>query len=189
MHQRPSFADSYALGWCAGQQEESRMFDPELESFKTSIDLRAYAASQGYVLDRKESWRGSVVMRHAGGDKVIIKRDADGHYVYFSVRDDSDHGTIIDFAQHRLQLSLGDLRKQLRPWIGTPPLPVPAFPILHKTSKDRLRVETEFAKMQDALRHPYLENERALPAALLACERFVGRIRIDVRGNAIFPHF
>jgi hypothetical protein len=64
------------------------MFDPELESFKTAIDLRAYAASQGYVLDRKESWRGSAVMRHAGGDKVIIKRDADGHYVYFSVRDE-----------------------------------------------------------------------------------------------------
>jgi hypothetical protein len=56
------------------------MFDPELESFKTSIDLRAYAASQGYVLNRKESWRGSAVMRHADGDKIIIKRDADHHY-------------------------------------------------------------------------------------------------------------
>lgn len=66
------------------------MFDPELESFKTSIDLRAYAANHGYELDPKESWRGSAVMRHAGGDKVIIKREADGHYVYFSVRDD-DH--------------------------------------------------------------------------------------------------
>ena len=41
------------------------MFDPELESFKTGIDLRAYAADQGYQLDRKESWRGSAVMRHA----------------------------------------------------------------------------------------------------------------------------
>ena len=94
------------------------MFDPELESFKTSIDLRAYAASEGYTLDRKESWRGSAVMRHANGDKVIIKRDADGHYVYFSVRDDRDHGTVIDFAQNRLRLSLGELRKTLRPWGG-----------------------------------------------------------------------
>jgi Toprim-like/Protein of unknown function (DUF3991) len=43
--------------------------------------------------------------------------------------------------------------------------------------------------MQDALRHPYLENERALPASLLGSERFAGRIRTDARGNAIMPHF
>jgi hypothetical protein len=60
---------------------------------------------------------------------------------------------------------------------------------MHKTSKDRLRVEAEFAKMSETGRHPYLENERSLPASLLESERFAGRIRIDARGNAIFPHF
>ena len=164
------------------------MFDPELESFKTSIDLRAYAASQGYVLDRKESWRGSAVMRHANGDKVIIKRDADGHYVYFSVRSDTDHGTIIDFAQHRLGLTFGALRKELRPWIGKSAEVLP-YPPLPTTTKDKMRVETTYARMQDAPRHPYLENDRAIPAALLQSDRFAGRIRIDKRGNAVFPHF
>ncbi len=43
--------------------------------------------------------------------------------------------------------------------------------------------------MQDAPRHPYLENERALPASLLEAERFAGRVRMDARGNAVFPHF
>src|SRR5579872_3982654 len=80
--------------------------------------LEPRGASQGYVLDRKESWSGAAVMRHADGDKVIMKRDTDGHYVYFSVRNDGDCGTIIDFAQQRLRLSLGDFRKELRPWIG-----------------------------------------------------------------------
>jgi hypothetical protein len=164
------------------------MFDDELESFKR-IDLRAYAASQGYQLDKRESWRGSAVMRHPKGDKIVIKRGADGHYVYFSVRSDIDNGSIIDFVQHRDRVSLGVVRKILRPWIGLPPVPVPAFPALHKTSKDRMRVESEFAKMNDATRHPYLENERALPYSLLGSERFAGRIRIDARGNAIFPHF
>jgi len=164
------------------------MFDPELESFKTSIDLRAYAAGQGYVLDGKESWRGSAVMRHAGGDKVIIKRDADGHYVYFSVRDDADHGTIIDFAQNRLRLNFGALRKELRPWVGRPADDVP-YPPLLPTAKDRMRVETAYTRMQDASGHPYLENERAIPAALLRSDRFSGRVRIDARGNAVFPHF
>ena len=37
--------------------------------------------------------------------------------------------------------------------------------------------------------HPYLERERAIPAALLALDRFAGRVRIDDRGNAVFPHF
>jgi hypothetical protein len=164
------------------------MFDPELESFKTSIDLRAYAASQGYELDRKESWRGSAVMRHAGGDKVIIKRDGDGHYVYCSVRDDADHGTIIDFAQNRLKLNLGSLRKELRPWVGRQAETLP-YPPLVPTAKDRMRVETAYARMQDASRHPYLENERAIPAALLQSDRFAGRTRIDARSNAVFPHF
>ena len=164
-------------------------FDAELESFKVGVDLRAYAAAIGYQLDRAESWKGSAVMRHPNGDKIIIKRSAsDGHYVYFSVRRDDDNGSIIDFVQNRNRVSLGVVRKELRPWIGMPPVPVPSFPPLHKTNNDRIKVETEFAKMQDATRHPYLENVRALPPSLFLSERFVGRVRIDARGNAIFPH-
>ena len=160
----------------------------ELESFKTAIDLRAYAAEQGYQLDRKESWRGSSVMRHANGDKIVIKRGSDGHYVYFSVRQDNDNGSIIDFVQNRLRLSLGVVRKELRPWIGIQAIPSP-YPTLPKTAKDRIRVESEFARMQEAQSHPYLEKERAIPARVLQDARFAGRVRIDARGNAVFPHF
>ncbi|HEX4065909.1 MAG TPA: DUF3991 and TOPRIM domain-containing protein [Acidobacteriaceae bacterium] len=165
--------------------------DAELGSFKTNIDLRAYAAAQGYQLDRKASWRGTSVLRHpASNDKIIVKRGMDGHYVYFSVRDDRDNGSIIDFVQFRQGLSLGAVRKELRPWIGQPPVPVPAFPVLHKTEKDRMKVEAAYEKMRDATDgHPYLERRRALPASLLMDERFAGRIRIDARGNAVFPHF
>ncbi|HTT83338.1 MAG TPA: DUF3991 and TOPRIM domain-containing protein [Rhizomicrobium sp.] len=165
--------------------------DAELDSFKTNIDLRAYAASQGYQLDRKASWRGTSVLRHpASNDKIIVKRGMDGHYVYFSVRDDRDNGSIIDFVQFRQGLSLGAVRKELRPWIGQPPVPVPSFPVLHKTEKDRMKVEAAYEKMRDATDgHPYLERRRALPASLIADERFAGRIRIDGKGNAVFPHF
>jgi hypothetical protein len=167
------------------------MFDAELESFKTNIDLRAYAAGQGYQLDAHASWRGTSVMRHAvSHDKVIIKRGVDGHYVYFSVRDDRDNGSIIDFVQHRQGMSLGAVRKELRPWIGQPPIPIPVFPALQKTEKDRMKVEAAFARMQDVTDgHPYLERERALPASLLAQPRFAGRVRMDDKGNAVMPHF
>jgi hypothetical protein len=43
--------------------------------------------------------------------------------------------------------------------------------------------------LSNALRHPYLEHERLLPASLLSSPRFAGRVRIDGRGNAVFPHF
>ena len=86
-------------------------------------------------------------------------------------------------------MTIGTVRKELRPWIGQAPVPVPVFAPLPKTAKSRVQVETEYARMQDACRHPYLENERHLPPALLISERFLGRIRVDGRGNAIFPHF
>ena len=165
------------------------MVDVELENFKTNIDLRAYAAGQGYELDRKDSWRGSAVMRHASGDKVIIKRDIDNHYVYFSVRDDNDNGSIIDWVQHRTGLSLGAVRKELRPWLGMPAERIPVFAELPKTTKDRAKVECAYLRMEAATRHPYLEVERAIPCSLLQSHRFAGRVRRDEHNNAVFPHF
>jgi hypothetical protein len=165
------------------------MSDPELEAFKTNIDLRQYAAASGYELDKRESSRNSTVMRHTNGDKIIIGRGRDGHYIYFSVRQDSDNGSVIDFIQQRRPLNLGEVRKELRPWLSKPISSLPLFPKLEATSKDRLQVEASYRGMKEALRHPYLENERCLPGSLLSSPRFAGRVRIDKYGNAVFPHF
>lgn len=165
-----------------------RGIDTELDEFKSRIDLREYAARLGYELDRRESSRCSSVMRQAG-DKIIIKRNPNGHYVYFSVHDDADNGTLIDFAQKRKNLNLGQLRKELRPWVGRAAAPLPLFARLDSSPKDRQAVERVYSRMQIAARHPYLEQERKIPPALLGSPRFAGRIRIDERGNAVFPHF
>jgi hypothetical protein len=162
--------------------------DIELDAFKREIDLRQFAASFGYEMDRRESWRGSTVLRR-GGDKIVVKRNHNGHYVFFSVRDDRDNGTIIDFVQRRQHLTLGVVRQTLRPWIGRPAAALPLFPKLAPTSPDRVQVETEYRRMAKALRHPYLEQVRCVPATLLGAPRFAGRVRIDSRGNAVFPHF
>lgn len=158
--------------------------DPELDAFKTDIDLRLFAASLGYALDAKESWRASAVMR-AGPDKVIIKRDTDGHYIYCSVRDPADNGTIIDFLQRRQRLSLGEVRKQLRRWIGAPP-PLPAWPSLVISGKDRLQVDIAYAKTKPLVRSPYLESRGI--GDIIGSVRFHNRIRIDHRANLIFRH-
>ena len=159
----------------------------ELETFKRRIDLRQFAVSLGYEMDRRESWRGSSVLRR-GADKIVVKRNGNGHYVFFSVRDDDDHGTLIDFLQRRQNLSLGAVRQILRPWIGRPAAS-PQFPRLEPTSPNRMRVEGAYRRMADAQRFPYLEHERCVPAAVLLSPRFAGRMRIDSLGNTVFPHF
>ena len=140
--------------------------DTELEDFKSRIDLREYAASLGYELDRRESSRSSSIMRHAA-DKVVIKRNPSGHFVYFSVRDDADNGSVIDFVQKRKQLNLGQVRKELRPWIGRAVSPLPLFSKLETSPKDRLEVERVYSGMKIAGRHCYLDQERKIPPALL----------------------
>src|SRR5215467_6963441 len=132
--------------------------DTELDAFKREIDLRQFAISLGYQMDRRESWRGSTVLRR-GGDKIVVKRNSNGHYVFFSVREDKDHGTIIDFLQRRQHLNLGAVRKLLRPWIGRPATPM-QFPALEPTSSDRMRVECAYRGMADVSSYPYLEQDR-----------------------------
>ena len=146
----------------------------EFDAFKRRIDLRQFAVSLGYQMDRRESWRGSTVLRR-GADKIVVKRNGNGHYVFFSVRDDDDHGTLIDFLQRRQNLSLGAVRQILRPWIGRPAAS-PQFPRLEPTSPNRMRVEGAYRRMANAQRFPYLEHERGVPAAVLLAPRFAGRL-------------
>jgi hypothetical protein len=171
--------------------EHESVIASELERFKTDIDLRAYAAGQGYELDLKRSWSGSAVMRHVNGDKIIISREDDGHYVYWSVRDELDNGTIIDFVKYRQRnRNLGQVRKELRTWIGSPPPVAHAIlPPLRKTAKDRRRIQKRYDSMRVAHSNVYLEQERCIPALALQYWRFDDTVRTDRKGNAVFPHY
>lgn len=175
----------------------SNAFDlaDELERFKTAINLSEYAACQGYLLDRRASSRNSVVMRHPSGDKIVIARGEDQHWIYFSVRDDGDNGSIVDFVQRRRRCTLGDVRRELRCWLGSgiggtvvrPVLELHA-PELVPVSRNRAGILRALAAMRPVETHRYLEEARAIPRELLAHPRFAGRILMDARSNAIFPH-
>jgi 5S rRNA maturation endonuclease (ribonuclease M5) len=164
----------------------------ELHEFKAQINLAEYAASQGYQIDRRESSRNSAVMRReSDNDKIIIATDIDGHAVYFSVRDDQDNGSIIDFVQSRQRLNLGQVRKELRPWIGA--VPVPLLERICKpepTTSDRRAVIGAFAQTQAQPPggHSYLLS-RGVSTDTLADPRFGAMVRQDSRGNAVFPHY
>ena len=169
----------------------------ELDRFKRQINLTEYAAGQGYTLDRRESSRNSIVMRGPGEDKLVIAiNGATGHWIYFSVRDDDDNGTIVDFVRQRQRLNLGEVRKELRPWIGLGSLPPKRPPVTHyapkvePSSRDLARVATDYARMKPCpAQQAYLAGERCIPAQVLSDPRFAGKIKTDARGNVVFPHY
>jgi hypothetical protein len=158
--------------------------DSELEAFKTQIDLRDYAMAAGYVFDPAKSCQTATIMRR-NQNKISVRRLADDHFVYYSFRDDH-HGSIIDFVQREKGLTLGNVRKELRPWIGAP-RPASVFRELRSVSRDFERVHREFAKMKKVSQHIYLEQDRGIPRALLA--EFGTSIYRDRLRNAIFPHY
>ena len=156
----------------------------ELYHFKSAINMIEFAASLGYLSDPRESSRNSKVMR-LSGDKIIITRQANGHWVYFSVRDDRDRGTIIDFLQNRGGGHLGEVRKTLRAWAGTlvsdqalDPLPA---------SRNRDQVEEQWEKARPCLSHSYL-TRRGIGPDILGHPRFAECVRVDKRNNVLFPH-
>jgi hypothetical protein len=172
--------------------------DLELDGFKR-INLAEYAASRGYRLVAREPmhggrWRGStrssLLLRHpTTNDKVVLRVDRDGHWTYFSVRDDRDNGTIIDFMQRRGARTLAEIRQELRTWSGRRPVPSPeriAAPIARE-QHDRTALRQEFARARAASNSHYL-NSRGIRPDALSCERFAGTWRADARGDLLFPH-
>jgi hypothetical protein len=97
------------------------------------------------------------------------------------------------FVQRRKGVKLGGVRQELRSWAGSVrtverPHPDLFAQDLAPITKDRARVLLDLARMKPLAGSRYLEEERNLPAALLRGARFAGRLKGDVRGNAIFPH-
>lgn len=163
----------------------------EIDDFKRKINLSEYAATCGYDLDPKASSRNSAIMRHDNGDKIVIARAPSGHWVYFSVRDDRDNGSIIDFVQHRQRVDLGVVRQELRPWVGEHPGPRPAATRfaanLEPATRDITAMQAVFAACEPGSSF-YLDG-RGINNAVQTGERFNGTIFVDRRRNTIFPHW
>lgn len=159
----------------------------DFAALKQSVNLSQYAAAQGYELDRKKSTRSSLVMRHGNGDKIIMSKK--GNWVYFSVHDDHDHGTIVDFIKKRTNKTLPEIGRELTAWSGgAGALPVYNLPDVQEQVYDPSRIRRHFGRMRPTTAHPYLIGERKIPVDVLKDSRFAGRIFQDRYGNAVFPH-
>ena len=147
----------------------------DFTAFKQSLNLSQYAAGQGYELDKKKSTRSSLVMRHpATGDKIIVSKKG-LNWVYFSVHDDSDNGTIVDFIANRTAKTLPEIGKELMAWTGgVGVLPAHALPDLQEQVYDARRIKRAFQRMKPTWNHPYLINEHKIPVGVLKDPRFWG---------------
>jgi hypothetical protein len=168
------------------------MHDDELHRFKSDIHFVHYALERyGYQRDRRKSSRSSHVLRHPGNDdKIIVRKEADGHWTYFSVRDDRDHGTIVDFVKGRSRCrSLGEVRKELRQWLGTArPEVLHELPETTTTPpRDGRAVAEAFAAAASPRSSAYLRS-RGIRGETLVHRRFAGTWRQDARGNVLFAH-
>lgn len=166
--------------------------DEELEHFKRAVDLVALAATLGYGVDPPNASLAatSVAMKNlVTGDKIVVRRDQDGHWIYFSVRDERDNGTVIDFLRWRRRFSLGRVRQELRGWLslarrsGTlrpspePPRPRPAHPA----------VALRFEAARNELLPRYLAT-RGLLSSTVEGPPFRGTFRVEGQADVLFPH-
>lgn len=161
------------------------MPNPELEEFKANINLAELAASMGYQLDKKESSRSSLVMRHSDGDKIVVATGADGHGIFFSVKNPAS-GSVIDFVMYRYGVSLGHARKVLRAYNPSfpPTAPRAAIPKPLPISHDRAALLDQWHRFAPC-HSVYLVSRGLQPATIAA---FSERIRTDERGNTVFRH-
>jgi hypothetical protein len=158
----------------------------DLQTFKRDINLADFSTTFGYSLDRKKSTKTSIAMK-SGSDKIIISKKG-GFWVFFSVTDDQDSGTIIDFIAHRTQWPIPDIGKHLAKWNGSDVSTLSSSVTIQEPKHDPTRVRAIFAKCRPLTDCSYLES-RGLALELLTSKRFAGRIFNDRYGNVAFPHF
>ena len=173
----------------------------EIEFFKTQ-PFTDIASALGYKPDGKASSGASTVLRREDGDKVAVKQDGN-HWVYFSIHDRTDHGSIVDFVRRRTGGTLGEVRKTIREATGhnrtNPKVFLPTAPIHAQGLPQPSTVTTDpdgFRKKSLAVwnaatwnpDHPYLLS-RGLDRGTLADPRFADTYRQDNNGNVVFPNY
>ena len=188
----------------------------QLERFKTDINLVAFAMAHGYEKIRAASSRNSIALKNPGtGDKIIVARNSNGHWIYFSVHH-GHSGTIVDFTQAVVlgaQNSMGHVRQELLRWAPEDGEPdwgkLPKFAQKYaadasNTVKQMPKHDPEkvLAEIKGKMRIPkweedrdawaedlsYLLTVRGIPEGLLQSPRFKKRIAVKESWSGACTH-
>lgn len=162
------------------------MNSSNFNDLKQNINLISYAASLGYSIDKEKTTRHSAVLKNAKNDKIVVSKK-NGIWVYFSVGDDGDNGTIIDFVKNRTSLELGEIGKSLE---GFNPdnISLNNEVSINEQRYNPKRIEKVFNNCKTISSHQYLDG-RGIRTDIIASNRFKDTIYTDAYNNVAFPHF
>ena len=153
--------------------------------FKEEINLIDFACANGYAINKKKSTKHAACLAKGNEDRIIVSRK-NGVWVYFSVYDTSDNGTIIDFVQNKLQKSYTAIFEMLENWKGasvTSHYQMPETPVYNQK-----RIQNIFEKCNSVEHHSYLK-QRGIDKKLIVSERFENTIYRDNFNNVVFPQY
>lgn len=162
-------------------------YNMELERFKTEIPIQQYLVDQGWTLDKKKSSKKHAVLTD-GVSKVVVSRNENGHYIYFDVATGKG-GSIIDLVQDLTHKNLGQVRKELRRYVGgeIERHSSSLSPIhLEKSSKDE-RAVAQLAERWSTLKT--LDQRYINSRGISQVDDRFSNIKTDDRGNTCFPHY
>jgi hypothetical protein len=156
----------------------------DIDRIKASIDLVGLAETYGYQQVPEESSRQSVKLKRGEENPVIIQRRPDGD-VFFDTGHRSENGDAITFVRWQTGSGFLDACQRIMEFDGSPlnrPLDRASLPSsIEDFSQVRVRYERA-ARLTGS-------NSDYLSSRGLVFDEVSSRIRIDSRGNLLFPHF
>ncbi len=138
--------------------------------------LEDLLARWNYVRDPVASCRSHLVLRADGQPKLVVRRQPNGHWVYFNTVEPDDCGTVIDFLRNR-RWSFAAIRALHD---GTPP---PATTATAAPSPDTVAAAWQTARLDPA---PDGLLRRGITVETL--EHYRPLIRTDQRGHVLCAH-
>lgn len=152
----------------------------DFAAFKRNIDLRAYAGTHGWVVDRSGGIGRSTQMRHRDGSReIVVSQDTGAAWIYF--RRAGGGGSIIDFCRQELDMDWHDTIAALA-IASTTPLPPPPIQSFASGHRAISRQHWEPAQTGD---HAYLLS-RGICARTVAL--FEPSLHVGPGGAVQFPH-
>ena len=160
--------------------------EAELERFKTDINLSEFLADRGYQLDKAASCTGYAVMRK-NDEKLVVTKAPDQHYIYTDAHNTDDSGSIIDFIQNRTGNNLGQVRKQLRTWVGEHKHPQKTLwqAQISISERDYGKVVASWEKADTVQNFDYL-GQRGISSRTV--RNYDENIRQSEKGTLLFKH-
>lgn len=170
----------------------------ELNTFKTEINFPDFLIEEGYTKDvNREGCRNYPIL--IKDDDMLVVTQSNGHWTYFNKHNDGDKGTIIDYIQRRQHISLGHVRKILRPYINsgsvgyrsqTPSHSAPAS--IPSNTFNRETINKTIRESQSISSHPYLTS-RKIPTHIQSIYKNTIRNHTTMFhnhafNNVLFPH-